>query len=83
MADHSQKEQMKQMGEKCGVSPADSEKLFGQGLTTETVQKAEMHGINLLAILQMFNTYGPVAVAILNDLLARLKQVTPMQGQQK
>jgi len=70
-------EKLKAMGAKCGVSQSDCEKLYNNGLTHDNAERAAMHGIDLGAILALFNTYGPVFVNILNDILNRLKPVNP------
>lgn len=68
---------LRQMGAADQVSPVDVERMANAGLTVDSVEKAKMHGINFLTILQWVNTYGPVAVRVLSDILNYIKPLAP------
>lgn len=77
MSDVGMKAQMRKMAAADQVSEADADKLFAAGMTTDTVEKAKMHGINFFQILQWVNTYGPMAVNVLRDILNYIKPLAP------
>lgn len=68
---------LRQMGAADQVSPVDVERMVNAGLTVDSVEKAKMQGINFLYILQLVNTYGPVAVRVLSDILNYIKPLAP------
>jgi hypothetical protein len=71
------KNRMRQMAAADQMSAADADRLFEAGVTLDTVEKAKMHGINFFMILQWVNTYGPIAVNVLRDILNYIKPLAP------
>lgn len=79
----STKGQMRQMAEAEGVHTDHAERAFAAGVSPGLVEEAKQKGLSFPNLIALFMQYGPTFVAILQDILSRIKQAPLVEGKKQ